>query len=207
MKNLIEEIVNFEWNEFQNVKNEGGRASCQDNWNTFEIARKSQFLSWNNEMLKSYYDDLLNSKNQGHNLLTEKYARMMESTTPEQYEKLKDKLPAISIEKTNLIEDIIKIRIKWAEEFAIEYPNISGNGRLVHSYEDNINGTSIETYLRGELGTYSEKTVKLYHEYVKHLESEGKNLSKIIMENTALSYGYNSIDEAEKKLKSMHKLD
>lgn len=207
MKNLIEKIVNVEWNEFQNVKNEGGRASCQDNWKTFEIARKSQFLSWNEEMLTSYYEDLLNAKKQGQNLLTEKYARMMESTTPKEYEKLIDKLPVISIEKKRMIEDIILLRIKWAEEFALEFPYISENGRLIHSYEDNLYGTSIETYLRGELGTYSEKTIKLYHEYVKHLESEGKNLSKIIMENTALSYGYNSIDEAEKKLKSMHKLD
>lgn len=200
MKNLIEEIVNFEWNEFQNVKNEGGRASCQDNWSTFEIARKSQFLSWNNEMLKSYYDDLLNSKDQGHNLLTEKYARMMESTAPKQFEKIKDNIPVLSIEKKNLIEEIIKIRIKWAEEFAMKYPFISGNGRLIHSYEDNLYGTSVETYLRGELGTYSEKTIKLYHNYVKQLENEGKNQSRIIMENTALAYGYESLDEAEKEL-------
>jgi len=200
MVNLIEKIIKFEWNEFQHVENEGGRASCQDNWETFEIARKSQFLSWNEGLLESYYDDLLNAKNQGRNLLTEKYARMMENTAPNKYEKLKHRIPVISNEKKSLIKEIIRLRVKWAEEFAVECPNISGNGRLIHSYEDNDNDTSIETYLRGELGTYSEKTVKLYYEYVKMLGSQGKNLSRMIMDNTAQAYGYESLDEAEKKL-------
>ncbi|MDD2494947.1 MAG: DUF4125 family protein [Tissierellia bacterium] len=200
MNKLIQDIINFEWNEFQKVQNVGGRASCQDNWRTFEIARKSQFLSWNEEMLKSYYDDLLDSEKQGRNLLTEKYAYMMENTAPEQYDKIKDRLPAISDNKSSIIEKVISIRVKWAEEFACGYPNISGNGRYIHSYEDSIYDTSMETYLRGELRTYSEKTINLYYNYVIQLKKQELNLSKIIMEHTASLYGYKSLDEAEKGL-------
>lgn len=200
MNNIIEKIIDFEWNEFQHVKNEGGRASCQDDRRTFEIARKSQFLSWNEGMLESYMNDLTMSKAEGRNLLAEKYARMMESTAPKQYEKLKDKLPEISDEKKNMIEEIIRIRIRWAEEFSKDYPYISGNGRSIHSYDDSIFGTSIETYLRGELATYSENTVKLYLKYVKQLEKEGKNQSRMIMEHTASLYGHNSLEDAEKIL-------
>lgn len=200
MSKLIDDIINFEWNEFQKVQNEGGRASCQDNWRTFEIARKSQFLSWNEKMLESYYEDLLISKKEGRNLFTEKYAYMMENTAPKRYEEIKHALPIISDEKNDLIEKIILIRVKWAEEFAVMYPNISGNGRLIHSYEDGVYGTSMETYLRGELKTYSEKTINIYYNYVNQLKSQNLSLSKIIMEHTASLYGYKSLDEAEKRL-------
>lgn len=203
MKSLIDNIITIEWNEFQKVENEGGRAACQDNWKTFEIARKSQFLSWNEEMLKSYYNDLTKATKEGRNLLTEKYARMMESTAPDKYKNIKDKLPAISDDMKMLIEDIIKIRIKWAEDFAELYPKISGNGRLIHSYEDNAYSTSSETYLRGELSTYSEKTIELYYEYVNKLLEQGKNQAMMIMENTAEAYGYKSLDEAENKLSNL----
>ncbi len=203
MKSLIDNIIAIEWNEFQKVENEGGRAACQDNWKTFEIARKSQFLSWNEEMLKSYYNDLTKATKEGRNLLTEKYARMMESTAPDKYKIIKDKLPAISDNMKKLIEDIIKIRIKWAEDFAELYPKISGNGRLIHSYEDNAYSTSSETYLRGELSTYSEKTIELYYEYVNKLLEQGKNQAMMIMENTAEAYGYKSLDEAENKLSNL----
>jgi hypothetical protein len=199
MEKLINDIISFEWNEFQKVQNEGGRASCQDNRKTFEIARKSQFLSWNEEMLESYYEDLLESKKQERNLLTEKYAFMMENTAPEQYNKIKYSLPFISYEKSDAIEKIISMRVKWAEKFAEDYPNISGNGRFIHSYEDSAYDTSMETYLRGELKTYSEKTIRLYYEYVLQLEKQGLNLSKIIMRHTAYLYGYESLDEAENR--------
>ena len=87
---LIEKIVELEWQQFQKVQNEGGRASCQDNRPTFNIMRTSQFLVWEMEILESYYQDLQDADAKGWNLLTEKYARMMESTAPVQYEQLKE---------------------------------------------------------------------------------------------------------------------
>ncbi|MBQ8904687.1 MAG: DUF4125 family protein, partial [Oscillospiraceae bacterium] len=44
------------------------------------------------------------------------------------------------------------------EEFAKEFPKIAGTARSIHTEEDNEYNTSYETYLRGELGTYSEHT-------------------------------------------------
>ncbi len=76
-EDLIEKIIGEEWKQFDRVNNEGGRASCQDNWPTLHIMRKSQFENWNERMLESYYKDVTRAAEEGWNLLTEKYARMM----------------------------------------------------------------------------------------------------------------------------------
>ena len=39
----INEIVKREWDFFQEARNEGGRAACQNDWETFRIMRESQF--------------------------------------------------------------------------------------------------------------------------------------------------------------------
>ena len=51
-KDMIAEIMEIEWDMFQHVQNIGGRASCQDDWETFEIMRLSQYENWTDEMLR-----------------------------------------------------------------------------------------------------------------------------------------------------------
>ena len=58
MKNLIEDIIKTEWAFFDKVQNEGGRAECQDDWKTFSIMRRSQYLAWSPALLESWMDDL-----------------------------------------------------------------------------------------------------------------------------------------------------
>ena len=48
---VIEKIIELEWNQFQAVHNEGGRASCQDDRETFDIMRGSQFADWPQNLL------------------------------------------------------------------------------------------------------------------------------------------------------------
>lgn len=200
VKPMIEKVVDLEWKQFDKVKNEGGRASCQDDFGTFSIMRKSQYLTWNEELLASYYNDLLSAEENGWNLITEKYARMMQSTAPEQYETLKNSLPVRSDERIVIAEAIIKIQVTWMEEFSKQYPKMAGNARSIHTYEDNAYNTSYETYLRGELGTYSEETFILYGRFIEGLVREGKNLAYETMKNTAILYGYESLETAEAKL-------
>ena len=38
----VEKILQLEWNMFQKVENIGGRASCQEDFETFYIMRRSQ---------------------------------------------------------------------------------------------------------------------------------------------------------------------
>lgn len=194
-ENLIEEIVQMEWEAFDKVENKGGRADCQDDYGTFYIMRKSQYMTWNKELLLSFLKDLKAAKEVGWNMISEKYARMMESTFKEEYEKLKDKLPFVSDEKKTLVEQIVKIQVDWMESFAEEYPNVAKNARVIHTSEDTYFSTSYETYLRGELLTYSDETLKLYGQFIVSLAKENQNLAKMIMENTSKLYGYSSLME------------
>ncbi len=197
---LVDEIVKMEWEAFDHVKNEGGRASCQDDWLTFEIMRKSQYLTWSSEMLMQYREDFSAATARGWNPITEKYARMMESTTPEEYEKLRDELPEISEEKKEIMEGIIAIQVSWMEAFAEKYPKVAGNARAIHASEDTPYRTSYETYLRGELGTYSDTMLLLYGAFVAGLAREGENLAYLTMEQTVHMYGYADIETAEQKM-------
>jgi hypothetical protein len=197
---LVDGIIALEWRAFDQVKNEGGRADCQDDFQTFNIMRKSQYLTWNEELLGSWYQDLSDAAEQGYNLITYKYGYMMESTAPEKFAEIKDKMPAVSDQKRKVIDQIAAIQVAWMEEFAAEYPKLSGNARSIHTSEDNLYNTSAETYLRGELMTYSDATLTLYGRFVVALSRENKNLSRMTMENTVHLYGYESLEQAEKLL-------
>ena len=190
-------IVEGEWEMFQNVSNIGGRASCQDDRGTFEIMRKSQFLAWDTESLKSYLGDLVNAVAEGRNLPAEKYAWMMESTDPEQFERIREQLPERSPEKLDLIDRISGIHLLWNEECSRKYPRLFDGARPVHTISDAAGVTSSETYWRGELCTFSEMTLKRYLEHALAVQQEGGNLCEEILDRTMKAYGFRSAMDAE----------
>ena len=147
-------------------------------------------------MLMQYLYDFYREYHRGHNLIEEKYGRMMESTAPEEYEKIKAHFPELSPEKKQIIEQIVGMQVGWMEEFAESYSALAHNARNIHTTEDNPLDTSYETYLRGELGTYSDKMLELYGRYVVDYARTGRNLTFAIMENSVKMYGYGSVEEA-----------
>ena len=197
---IIEKIVALEWKQFDRVKNEGGRADCQDDFQTFSIMRKSQYLTWTEELLHSFYQDLVIAEQKGWNLIMEKYARMMKSTNPEKYMSFEKDLPVITEERNAIQEEIIKIQVAWMEEFAEKYPKMAGNARSIRTSEDTEVNTSYETYLRGEMGTYSESTFVLYSGFIVSMLKQNRNLAMEIIENTAKLYGYDSLERAERRM-------
>lgn len=199
MNPIIEQIVEMEWEMFQNVRNTGGRAACQDDFETFDVMRKSQFLTWDLPLLESYWQDLQEGKAQGRNLVMEKYAYMMESTVPKEYEAIATGLPKISEEKQAMVEQIVAIQVGWREEFAEKYPHLSGQARIIHTSEDTLYDISFETYLRGELKTYSMQTLVLYGRRIVAFVQEQKNMTEEIMRYTTAFYGYKTLEDAEIK--------
>lgn len=92
---MLRKITEDEYRMMDAVQGMGGRADCQDDRELFCAMRCCQFQSWNDETLESYAEDLRKAAESGRNLVTEKYARMMEQTDPVNYEKIKDFLPPV----------------------------------------------------------------------------------------------------------------
>ena len=198
---LVNYIVSLEWQAFDEVQNQGGRADCQDDWGTFSIMRKSQYLAWPKALIIRFIQNFRSANEKRWNLITEKYGRMMKTSDPASYAEICDKLPALTSAQESIIEQIVEIQVSWMEQFAEEYPYMASNSRSIRTSEDSPFNTSYETYLRGELSTYSHETLKMYGSFVVKLARAGENLAKMIMTNTALLYGYESLEHAEECLK------
>jgi len=195
-EHIIKEILRKEWKMFINVQNKGGKALCQEDNKTFTFMRSSQFESLPINILESYFHDLAVAEKKGRNLMTEKYARMMEFTAPLEYEEIKNSLIKIDKVSQKYIEKIIPIFLKWEKEFRFEYPYLSSISRPVLSLEDSLSSTSFETYLKAELSTYSSNTLQLYYDFIKRNTENNINLSRQIQSNIVAKYGFNSLWEA-----------
>ena len=194
---LINQIIEMEWEMFDHVHNEGGRAPCQDDEWTFYTMRYSQHNAFSADTLKSYEQDLLQAIQEGRNLLTEKYAYMMEFTEPDYFDRnLKAYLPKISPEKADLVDRIANLLIRDEQEFAEQYPAFSRTGRpLLGTGKQDV---SFHIYTIGELKTYSVRTLLLYLQDIHREE----NPSFTIHRTTAEFYGYKNLDDAEEKLRA-----
>ncbi len=193
-----EAIVAHEFVQFQSVSNEGGRAVCQDDWPTFHQMRVSQFLTWTLPMLDSYAADLDDADAHGRNLLTEKYARMMESTEPERYAReIEPHLPRLSADRVAIQEEIVAAQVAWAREFRDRYPRLGRAMRVLTTDQDSLTETSFETYLRGELGSYSGGTLELYRELVDATSVKGDNLTLTTIGYTVALAGFADLAAAE----------
>lgn len=193
---LIKQIIEIEWPMFSSVNNEGGKAFCQTQPRTFEIMRKSQYLSWTDEILESYLRDLKRAVILKRNLCAEKYAFMMEMTDPVAYQKICPLLPEVSRDVLQKIRKIVDHYIAGGELTAQKYPALCKKGRPLKSTHDSVNVVSVETYLFCELKTYSNYTVSLLYHHILDCSEQGINLAEMTLENTIREYEYESLDEA-----------
>lgn len=201
-KDIIEQIIDIEWQMFQKTVNIGGRASCQDDHETFWIMRRSQYENWSEDMIGCYFDYLRSCETEGRNLVTEKYGRMMQYTDLSYYNKhVASYMPPVPQSNYQLINRIMPTLIDWEEQFAAAYPRLAGQGRPITSDGDATGFTSMETYARGEFETYPRELLQLYADYVEELKAEGKSLSLMIQDTMVKLYGYTSIEDAEASLR------
>ena len=198
---LITRLLDHEFVMFHAVNGDGEKADCQNDRQTFDMMRRAQFSAWSPEAVRSYYEDILEAERTGRNLCAEKYIHMMKSTAILQYEQLKDRLTFPDDRGRELAELINGKMIRQTEALFARYPYISGAGRPLYSTQDLGAATSIETYQRGELLTYSTRTLELLYRHLCDLEARGVSLAEKILEGSVCSYGYASLEEAEAETK------
>ena len=164
-RTLIKRILEFELNMFQAVPaKEYNR--CREQPEAFRLHREAQFSIFSEDTLESYLDDIIHAKKEGINLMTMKYARM-EYLIPR-------------FNANPLIDEVAGIMVDWQLQMVQEYREFMKHARSVTTENDSQNQTSFETYLRGELETYSEKTLSLLLHDLEKLVADGKNGSEEI---------------------------
>ncbi len=198
---VLESVIDLEWEMFSGVSNVGGMAGCQTDRPTFEIMRRSQAESWSPDALESWLGDLEAAHAQGRNLMSEKYAWMMENTFPREFARVAPMLPVVDAETLALVEKIVAIHLAWKEEMEAKYPLVSGRGRPLRSAEDSPWGTSFETYLRGELKTCSPETLRRLNKHTEYLLAKGINGAEATLQRQAQAYGHSSLEDAERNLR------
>lgn len=194
---LIDDLCDLEWKMFVQVNNTGGKASCQNDEQFFKKMRMCQYDVWSNDMLVSYMADLLNADASGRNLPMEKYAWMMESTHPAEFEGIRASLPPVPQENLAIIAEIVAAQVEWEAEVDKAYPYMRAGGRPLRKSQDSEWVTSFETYMEGELKTFSTATLQAYKEHVQAMQKEGLNFALIVAENTAKAYGFESLAAAD----------
>lgn len=183
---LINHIVEYEWNMFTSLKNIGKRAECQDNYLYFKLMRESQYYVWNTDALKAYYNDLLIAIENKYNLLEIKYAFMEENVDINRFNSFKDRLPKLSDERIKVQEAIISLQLTHMNEFQNSNPEKAKMMRNIYSNLDTEDAISYETYLRGELSSYSENTLYQYGKMLAEYDNCDKNIVKMIIGFTYL---------------------
>lgn len=193
---VIDEIIDLEWEMFAAVQGVDGQTACQQQPETFDLQRRSQYLTWPAIVLCSYRDDVRAAKAEGRNLMTEKYARMMQRTDAKAYADIEDWIEPLDDEAAALVDEAAMQIVAWEEAVRERYPFIVERGRDLSSDEASRQGTSFETYLRAELATYSLRTLRLYARHLRSLVESGANGSELVYEQLVRLYGYDDLEEA-----------
>lgn len=183
--NIIEAILEIELRMFLSV-NPVQTSGCQEYPESFKLHRRSQFLPWSEEALGGYLEDLSEAEERGENLMRRKYARMQGLLPP--------------IEDNPVIEEIIRLKMDWQRAMFRDYPAVMSGARPLTDENTQAQMTSFETYARGEIETYSERTLGLLHRDLLAMQARGESLSEKVYDHLVRASGYASLEEAEKKL-------
>jgi len=182
-KAALDTVLDLEWAMFSQVRS-SRPVRCQRSPETFRSVRGSLFATWTYPMLTSYRCDLVAARDQGRNLLTEKYARMDGLIGP--------------LTVNPLIEVIVDIETEWQRELKGRYPALY---RLCCRHTDlSEDGSDFAVYLHCELETYGYDTLDLYYENVKAAKGDRRNLATEALHHLVQAAGYGGLDQAEKIL-------
>ena len=78
-----------------------------------------------------------------------------------------------------------------------KYPLVANGSRPLSSSKNDPDNTGFKTYLRSELYTLSEKTLRNYLSHIEDLQAQGRNMTIENLEYVAKLYGFKSLQEME----------
>ena len=183
---IIEAILEIELQMFLTVNPEQ-TSGCQEHPESFKLHRRAQFAPWSEEALGSYLEDLHAAQAHGENLMRRKYARMQGLLPP--------------VESSPVLDEIMRLKMDWQRAMFRDYPAVMAGARPLTAESTRAQMTSFETYARGELETYSERTLEFLHRDLLEIQARGESLSEKVYDYLVRASGYASLKDSEVKLK------
>ncbi|MCD6527729.1 MAG: DUF4125 family protein [Desulfuromonas sp.] len=184
-ESLIDQIIELELEMFLRVPTQQ-KSSCQDHPDSFCLHRRAQFVAWSQRTLESYLADLRRAVVAGDNLLTHKYVRMDNLLARENH--------------SPLVEQLATVMLRWQREFIERYPRMMASGRPLCSTEDTPCSTSFETYLKGELESYSARTLQCLSEDVADYQLRQASMSDVTYDYLVKQWGFESVEQLNQRL-------
>ena len=178
---VIEDILKLELEMFKQVHT-AAPISCQENTDAFVLVRGAAFANWSEQTLACYLQDLQAARQEGRNLMTEKYARM------------DNLIPCLN--DSPLIDDIMAIEIEWEKEVRAKYPHVVGRP-FQEGAETEAEMAHFKNYLRSELETYSDDTLLSYYTNLLAAVGNSENLAEKTFAAIFRRRGFSSLAEAE----------
>jgi len=169
---LLREIADAEYEFFEKIRMENEECKREKAFKSMRIMR---FYPLSTDTLGSYLNDLKRASVQNINPLRDKYICI-------------DKHQPV---ESTIINEITEIENAWMNELREKYPHIFVN-----------KGKEFETYLKCELATFSDETLKLYYRDVKEMKDNGVNMAEQSYSYLFRKIGYNSLEDAELKAKT-----
>lgn len=169
----LRELVQLEWIHFDAVQGLNGRAACQDDATGFFIYRVAQYLSFPHELIMLVHDDVVAADAAGRNVISEKYARMMEKTDPAAFERdWAGRLEAPSPVKRCVMEAVEHVLYRMLDAAASELPETAQHVRGTISRPQLI--SSID-YFMCEIQSYSLRTLRILRDGLRRQLGEHVN--------------------------------
>lgn len=195
---VIDTIVRLEWEDFSRVLEEEGRAPCQRRPDVFARMRRAMLGTWSAELLDAHLEDVENARGAGRSPMTEKLAWMGEATGSPRFRAAAAMLPMPPYETFERIERAVKLHLVWQARAGALFPRLTSGGRPLLTEDDGGGTASFETCLRGELRTYSPRSIEVFERYALACWRDGVNLAVWELDNVARSYGFADAAEAER---------
>ncbi len=146
----------------------------------FKFSRSAQFIPWSLETLESYLQDLENALHEGVNLIS---VRMDHVHNPK---------------NTNAIVNVIVAhQCLWQREVIRKYPTMMNGKRMAVTSGGSPFLASFEAYLKGELESYSDRTLRLLHRDILDKHAQGINMAEETYRHLIQELGFDSLTEAE----------
>jgi hypothetical protein len=173
---VIDKILAIELGMILNLPS-AWRSFYREHPERFKLSRYAQFFPWSQETLESYLDDLETALSNGLNLIA---------------------LRMDNVRNNNpLVDVIIAHQCLWQREIIRKYPVLMSGRQILTTFSEYPFLTSFEVYLKGELETYSDKTLELLHMDILNKHEQGMNMMEETYTFLIQELGFESLHEAE----------